>query len=207
MRKSVIIVVFSIIFLSCAFALHQATGQPTAIVGVQSVQNQDGTYSANITVSNVTDLYAWNIGLYYQSSVLNATQAVEGPFLKAGGAEPLFILANFTDRYNSTNGYILMSCARPYPFLGINGSGTLATVTFKAIGTGSTVMHIDTSGQFVTELDDSNGNPMPYTAIDGLVNVIPEFPSLAILPLFMIATLLSLVAFRRWKTTGAKPKQ
>jgi len=207
MEKSVIIVVLSVIFLSSAFALHQAMGQPTAIVGVQVVQNQDGTYSANITVSNVTDLYAWNVGLYYKSSVLNATQAVEGPFLKAGGAEPLFIRANFTDRYNSTDGYILMSCARPNPFLGINGSGTLATVTFNAVGAGSSVVHIDTSGPFPTELDDSNGNPISYTAVDGQVNVIPEFPSLAILPLFMIATLVSLVAFRRWKMTSAKPKQ
>lgn len=207
MLKNVIIVVLSIIFLSSAFSLHQAMGQPTATVSVQTVQNQDGTYSANITVSNVTDLYAWSVGLYYQSSLLNATQAVEGPFLEAGGAEPLFILANFTDRYNSTNGYVLMSCARPYPFLGVNGSGTLATVTFRAVGTGFSVMHIDTSGPFLTELDDSNGNPMPYAAVDGEVNVIPEFPSLAILPLFMIATIVSLVALRRWKMTGGKPKQ
>lgn len=207
MRKSVVIVVLSIIFLSSAFAVHQAMGQSTATVSVQTVQNQDGTYSANITVSNVTNLYAWQVGLYYPSSFLNATQAVEGPFLEAGGAQPLFILANFTDRYNSTDGYILMSCARPYPFLGINGSGTLATVTFRAVGTGYSVVHIDTSGPFLTTLDDPNGNSIPYFAVDGTLNVVPEFPSSAILPLFMIGTLISLVAFRSRKITHTKPKQ
>lgn len=204
MWKNAIIVVLSIIFLSSAFPLHQAMGQPTATPSVQltatSVLNQDATFSTNITVSNVTDLYAWQVSLYYKSSVLNGTRVDEGPFLKAEGAATGFIISNFTDNYNPTQGYILIACARLGNVKGLNGSGTLATLTFKAVGTGSDVLQIGTTGPFSTELDDSNGNPMPFTVVD-------EFPALAILPLFMIATLVSLVAFRRLKMTRAKLKQ
>jgi len=208
MWKKIVIVVLLSIFLSSVFALHQAMGQTTAIINVQTFQNQNGTYSANITLSNVFDLYAWQISLYYQSSVLNGTQAVEGPFLKSGSPQgTFFILSNFTDNYNATYGYVLMSCARLGATGGTSGGGTLATVTFKAKGTGSSVVHIDTTGPFLTTLDDPNGNSIPYFAVDGTLNVVPEFPSSAILPLFMIGTLISLVAFRSRKITHTKPKQ
>jgi hypothetical protein len=203
MWKNVIIAVLSIIFLSSAFPLHPAMGQPTATPSVQltttSVLNQNDPFSTNITVSNVTDLYAWQVSLYYNSSVLNGTHVDEGPFLKADGADTGFIVTNFTDNYNTNQGYILIACAR-LSLTGANGSGTLATLTFKAVGTGSDVLQIGTTGPFSTELDDSNGNPMPFTVVD-------EFPALAILPLFMIATLVSLVAFRRLRMTRAKPKE
>lgn len=206
MRKTVIIMVLSIMFLSSTFALHQAMGQPTTTLSVQTVQNQEFTYSANITVSNVTDLYGWQVSLYYPSSLLNGTQVEEGSFLKAEGANTYFIISNFTDNYNATYGWMLVTCTRLGNVAGASGSGTLATVTFRTLGTGSAVLHIDTTGKWNTELEDSNGNLVPIATVDGEVSVIPEFPSLAILPLFMIATLVSLIAFRKWKMNGAKPK-
>jgi hypothetical protein len=211
MLKNAIIVVVSIIFLSSAFSLNKAMGQPTATVGVQlaatSGLNQGDTFSTNITVSDVTDLYGWQVSLYYPSSVLNGTRVDEGPFLKAGGASTYFLISNFTDNYNATHGYMLFACTRLGNVVGENGSGTLATVTFKAAGVGPSVLHIDTTGPINTQLANSNGNMISFTTVDGEVTVIPEFPSLAILPLFMIATLVSLVAFRKWKMTGARPKQ
>ena len=203
MRKTVIILVLSIMFLSSVFALHQVMGQPTATVSVQTVQNQDGTYLANITVSNVNDLYGWQVSLYYPSSILNGTQVVEGPFLKAEVSSTYFLISNFTNNYNATYGWILVTCTCLGNVPGVSGSGTLATVTFNTVGTGSAVLHIDKTG---TQLEDSNENLLPFATVDGEVSVVPEFPSLAILPLFMIATLVSLIAFRKWKVNGAKPK-
>jgi hypothetical protein len=203
MWKNAIIAVLSIIFLSSAFPLHQAMGQSTVTPSIQlsatSVLNQGVTFSTNITISNVTDLKAWAVSLYYKSSVLNGTNVDEGPFLKAEGVSTYLIVSNFTDNYNSTHGYMYVSCTRlGVAVAGVNGSGTLATLTFKAVGTGSDVLQFDTTGPLSTELYDSSGNSMAF---------IDEFPSLAILPLFMIATLVSLVAFRRLKVTRAKPKQ
>lgn len=207
MWKKAIILVLSIIFLSSVFPFHHAMGQLTATASIQltanSVLSAGDTFSTNITISNVTDLYGWGVSLYYDSSVLNGTSVDEGPFLKADGVSTYFIVSNFTDNYNSTHGYMYVSCLRLGYMTGANGSGTLATLTFKAVGTGSDVFQFGDSAGAVpltNELYDSNGNPIPFIAID-------EFSALAILPLFMIATLVSLIAFRRLKMTRVKPKQ
>lgn len=213
MWKNVVIVVLSIIFLSSAFPLHQAMGQQAATVGVQlsttSGLNPTDTLSANITVSNVIDLYGWQVSLYYKSSVLSGIHVDEGPFLKDHGATSELIVSNFTDYYNATYGigYLLVACSLLASDAGVTGGGTLATVTFTVVGAGSCVLHIETTGQYGTELESSTENLMPYTTVDGELTAIPEFPSFTILPLLMIATLVSLAAFRKWKMTGAKPKQ
>jgi hypothetical protein len=208
MRKNATIMMLSIIFLSSAFVLHQTMGQSTATISVQTVQNQDGTYTTNITVSDVTGLFAWQIGLFYKSSILSVARAVEGPFLNSDGEQTTFILSNnSTNHYNATYGYVLMADSRTYPWVGINGSGTLATVTFNVVASGTSPLHLDISSAFATELDDASGNSIPFTAVDGVVNAVPEFPSLAIVPLFMMATIVSLVALRRWKKTSAGAKQ
>jgi hypothetical protein len=208
MLKKAAIVVLFIMFLSSTFPLHQTMGQPETTVSVQpektSGLNQGDTFSTNITVSNVTNLYAWQFYLYYQSSVINGTYVNEGPFLKAENVSTYFFVSNFTDNYNATHGLIYVSCTRIGHMTGANGSGALATVTFKAISAGASVLHLDT----VKLLDSAEpyGNLIPFTLVDNEVTVVSEFPSPAILPLVMIATLVSLVAFRRRKVPGAKPK-
>jgi len=164
------------------------------------------SFTVNVTVENVENLFAWQIAMYYPSSVLNGTQVDEGPFLKAGGSTN-FMIVNFTDTYNATYGYLLVGDVL-LSALTVNGSGTLATVTFKAVATGPCALNIDTTDKlFPTQLLDFDLKNIPFTTVDGQVTIVPEFPSLAILPLFMIATIVSLVAFRKWKMTVAKPKQ
>jgi len=216
MWKKAIIVVLFVIFLSSGFPLHQAMGQSTATVSVQmtttSILNKGDNFTVNINVTNVIGLAAWQVVLFYPSSVLNGTQVEEGPFLMTGGSTT-FLVNPFTDNYNATYGILIVGDT----LLGnanVNGSGTLANVTFTAVATGPCVLHLDTTGLYhgiVTELDDGtnglNVNEIPFTTVDGQVTIIPEFPSLAILPLFMIATIVSLVSFRKLKIRGAKPKQ
>lgn len=191
-------------------------GQSTATVSVQltttSVLNANDTFSINITVSNVIGLAAWQVVLFYPSTVLNGTQVDEGPFLMTGGSTT-FMVNPFTDNYNATYGILIVGDTL-LSNANVSGSGTLATVTFKAVATGPCVLHLDTTGLYggiVTELDDgTNGlivNEIPFKTVDGQVTVVPEFPSLAMPALFMIATIVSLVAFRKWKIRGAKPKQ
>lgn len=210
MWKNAVVVVLSIIFLSSAFPLHQAMGQPTPTISVQlsttSVLNENETCLANVTVSNVNDLYAWSVMLFFNNN-LNATQADEGPFLKAkGGTSGLLVFIK--NNYNGTHGWINLACSLLGSVSGADGSGTLATVTFMAVGNGVSVLHFDTTGvygDYKTELSDHNTNMISFTTVDGEVHTIPEFSSLAIIPLFVIATLVSLVALRRRKMTGVKP--
>jgi hypothetical protein len=210
MWKNAVIAVLSIIFLFSAFPLHQAIGQPTPTISVQlsttSVLNENETCSANITVSNVNDLYAWSVMLFYNNN-LNATQADEGPFLKAKG-DTSGLLVFYKNNYNGTHGWINLACTLLGSAPGADGSGTLATVTFTAVGAGVSVLHFDTTGVYggyKTELSDHNTNMISFTTVDGQVSTIPEYSSLTILSLFMIVALVSLIALRRRKMTGVNP--
>jgi hypothetical protein len=172
MRKRAIaatlVVTLSLTFLSPLLSLRVGigNGSPTTTLSVQPAGTAGITpgqlFSINITVSNVSDLYAWQFYLYYQSSVLNGTSIDQGPFLTVPS---YFIITDFTDNYNATHGYMYVSCTRVGNVSGVNGDGTLATVTFKAVGAGSSILHLDN-----TRLTDSThpfGNLIPHTLVDG----------------------------------------
>ena len=205
--------VFFIILLSCAFSLHQAMGQPTAVVSVQPANISDltlgETFSINLTISNVTNLAGWQFTLYYQSTVLNLTASSPsdaGSILPTGNA--ILFTLDFQPNYNATTGLITLWYEQiKGSVVGVNGSGLLATISFTVIGSGGSFLHLGDGPVYLNKLTDSKNNLIPFTVVNGEVMVVPEFPSLAILPLFMIVTLVSLVAFRRWKMTDAKPKQ
>jgi hypothetical protein len=165
MWKKAVLIAICIMFLSSAFPLRQAIGAGT-IISVEPPGNYGlnlgDTFSINITVSDVTDLKSWQFYLYYQSSVLNGTSIVEGPFLKA--KNQTYFIYDFTDKYNATYGYMNVACTLLSNITGVNGSGTLATVTFKVVGSGGSILHLDT-----TKLLDSSHpqNLIPHTTVDG----------------------------------------
>jgi PKD repeat protein len=100
----------------------------------------------NIMISNVTDLWGWQAGMTFNSSVLQCitmpnpnvvpnvtsptTAFTEGSFLQGGGST--MWIPNWV-----TNGTIVAcGCSLLSPATPQSGSGTLATVTFKVIGDG-----------------------------------------------------------------------
>jgi hypothetical protein len=173
MWKKVIFVVLFIVFLSSTLPLRQAMGQTTTL-SVQPTNsfgiNLGDTFSINITVSNVIDLDGWQFNLYYQSAILNATGYSEGPFLQTGGSTTFFSEINFTDHYDDTFGVVGLNCLRFSIPTGVNGSGTLATITFKAVGSGPSVLHFG-DGFLPMKHFDSANHLIPFTPIDGLAYV------------------------------------
>lgn len=174
MWKKVIFAVFFMVLLSFTLPLHQAMGQATTL-SVQPADafglNMGDTFSINITVSNVIDLDGWQLNLYYQSAILNGTNVTEGPFLQTGGSSTLFHEVTFTDNYNATFGIVTLGCLRFSIPTGVDGNGTLATITFKAIGSGPSVLHLGDGPVFPWKLFDSNNALIPFTSVDGIAYV------------------------------------
>lgn len=177
MWRRLVLLSLALIFMSSVLPLHQAKGTTAALKvdppGVSGL-NPGDIFSINITVSDVTDLFAWQFRLFYQSAVLNGTDIAEGPFLAQGGVTPFFIITNFTDNYNATHGFMWVSSTRKADEGGVNGTGTLATISFKTVGGGNSILHL-----FDTKLIDSVkpfGNLIPHEvfggwAYVGLVNI------------------------------------
>ena len=174
MVKRIVVVVITLLFLSILLPIHHATSQPSTTISIQPQgvfgQLPNDTFTVNITVSNVNDLYAWGVYLYYQSSILNGTSVVEGDFLGTPNTgQTYFIVTDFTDNYNATFGYLYVSGTRVGNVPGVSGSGTLATVTFTAVGYGDAVLHLANTALY--DSAEPIGNAIPHIDVDGEVYV------------------------------------
>jgi hypothetical protein len=157
-----------------------------------TVPNVGLTFAVNVTVENVEDLYGWELKLYYPNNVLNGTSVTEGPFLKTGGIPTAFLVTQFIDSYNATYGLLNVLCLRTGNVSGVDGNGTLATITFTSTSTdGTEILHLTD-----VKLSDSNTTAIPSTTADGEVTVIPEFPAALILPILMVSTIVA-IALRK----------
>ena len=128
------------------------------------------SFTVSIYLDNVANLTAFEFRLYYPKSLLNCTAVAEGPFLESGGASTSWPLGvSINNNYNSTHGRVLAP-ATIFGQTWVSGSGTLATVTFKAKASGNALLNLGET----TLLDNTpppNTQPIAHTAIDGTVYV------------------------------------
>ena len=149
-------------------------------------------FTVNVSIADVFDLYGYEFKLYYNSTVINGTQVIEGSFLKSGGGT-LFRIMNFTDHYNSTHGVLWIVCSLLGNVSGVSGSGVLATIKFKSVSLGDSVpLHLVDVEPF-----DSSGSPIPHEVLDGTVTVIPEFTSMFVFLTLIIASLFGILVGKR----------
>jgi hypothetical protein len=164
----ILMIAFSSSYLTSPSTATQTTTlsvEPEVLTGLEIGY----AFTINITVTNVTDLYGWQFALYYKSTVLNATAYAEGPFLKQGGASTFLQEVSFTDNYNATHGQILLTAIRVGVEKGVNGTGTLATITFKTKAYGNSPLHLAN-----TKLVDSSEpwpKPISHEIRSGRVHV------------------------------------
>jgi len=121
------------------------------------------SFILNIDVENVVDLYAFDVRLYFNTTLLQAVQLDEGPFLRSGG--DTFVVKNLI---NATEGYVRFASTLLSAENGVNGTGTLFSVTFATtegvIGNCSV-----TFGN--TILSDSQAYPIDHAKQGGTVVV------------------------------------
>jgi len=122
------------------------------------------TFTINITAAYVLDLYSWELKLTWKADKLNATTAVEGPFLKSDGATTEFYYEK-TEFENATGKYerIFANCTRQGVADGVNISGTIMSVTFLVEKTEQTFLDISED-----LLRDSTDQTITHSTHDGL---------------------------------------
>jgi len=162
----IIIVIITLIIPLCLNTKIYAQTQTTLYIEPQSTSTLiNEVFSVNLTIANVTDLCSWQAYIYYQNDILQVVGYEEGPFLKSHGST--MFDASYDNNYNETHGEIWMYCIRTWSGTGVNGSGVLATVDFKAVGGGTTTLHLAN-----TILGNSTADPIPHVTVDGNVEVL-----------------------------------
>jgi len=123
-------------------------------------------FRANITVVDVVGCAGWEFKLYYKRSVLNCSAIAEGPFLK--GVGETFTVFQINNTWSTAFGRILAACSLLGYGVSASGTGVLATITFKALGSGDSALDL-----VDTKLAGSGDPPppIPHTSADGAVHV------------------------------------
>lgn len=123
---------------------------------------QAGTpLTLNLQVDNAADLFGAPMRLKWDPKVLRLNDVTRGPLLASDGQQPIF-----TRNIRNDEGEAVVVLNRAAGAPGVSGSGTLLTLTFQAVGKGSTAVS-------VLDLSLRNAQMQPMTAqpAPAMVNV------------------------------------
>ncbi|MGD0979213.1 MAG: CARDB domain-containing protein [Candidatus Bathyarchaeia archaeon] len=162
------IVRFIMFFLLSCTACFIGLGKPlnvhailqSAEVGVSPSSitiSVNQNFTIDVDVSGVSDpygLYGWEFILTWNSSLLDAVNVTEGPFLKAGGGSTFF-----ASEVNVTDGSMKVDCTLTGDANGVTGDGTLASITFYVYNSGGCPLHLSEA-----ILVNSQGQPIQTQA-------------------------------------------
>lgn len=178
--SKIVLVLLVLSMFGSAYGIS-STNMPTISVCPSDITvHMNEVFSVNITVTNVTELYGYQLMLFYNKTVLRCI----GGGLPHGhllDSENMFIVRlqydndpedkelPFRPQYNNkTHGWVEIALC----LLGDqhrNGSGTLATIYFNATAIGSTALHF----REVILVNYTSIEAIPTLVIDGCVTVIP----------------------------------
>lgn len=167
MQKNKLIFVSILILFSIASIFTAIASIFTASVSVTKLYvdppsiintklNPGKNFTINISVSDVVDLYGYEFRLNYNTKILNVTDIKASSFLSSS----LYCAKRVI---NDPEGYIWIACMRPLGTeKGVDGSGTLETITFLVTGKGESNLDL-----YKTVLGDHTGKAISHETIDG----------------------------------------
>lgn len=119
------------------------------------------SFTINIIILDIEDLYSLEFRLNWTTALLNVTGVAAGDFLGPTGE------IIFYQEIHNEEGYIYVNCSRTVGS-GVDGSGTVANVTFLVLGEGNSTLHLyDTSSL------DSTSKSIAMGTVDGwFVNIL-----------------------------------
>jgi len=125
-----------------------------------SVQAVGSTFQTTVQIANAVDVFAVPLQLQFNPAVLELVNVDSGTFLGSDGQ------AVAMAHRDEGNGLVAMSARRPPNTKGVNGSGSVYTLTFKAIAPGDSAMALVKVGA-----SDSKDVNLPATGSQAVVHV------------------------------------
>ena len=179
-------------------ATTQAWAAPILSFSTGPAAQVGSTVTYNIAIDDIADLYSYQFSINYDARYLRALNVTEGAFLGTAGSTVSGVLGMDTGLIDFVYGSLL----GPTP--GASGSGLLASITFEAIGAGTSalsfadVIFLDSVGDDIAGLTALSGQGVVLADPGGPVDV-PEPASV----LLFGAGLAGAAALRR-RRTGAR---
>jgi len=119
----------------------------------EATANPGESFTINVNVQDIVDLYSYQVQVNFDPNVLEATGAQEGPFLPEGTTSPdgTYFVPPVIEDDN-----IFLACVTLGRYPGVSGSGTLFNVTFNVLDAGtsdldfSEMMFLNSTGADIT---------------------------------------------------------
>jgi hypothetical protein len=125
-----------------------------AVVGPATPPGIGTTFTVDVDATGVTDLYAFQMDLTFDPTLLSAVSVTEGPFLPSGGTT--FFLPGTIDNVGGSVTATADSLLGPIP--GVSGNGTLLQFEFTALTPGTSAVDIANSFLLDSSLNDITAN-------------------------------------------------
>ena len=141
--------------------LEEPSPATVSITPANLIVFQGERFSVNINIDNAVNVGHVPFNLSFDPEVLQIVEVVMGPFLGKDGVQ-----VSFVRDYEDRGGELRVSLARLGSETGVDGSGILCTVVFKAVGLGSTELVFSNNS-----VRDAAANTLPASFVPARVQV------------------------------------
>jgi len=152
-----------IVAISIAGIVYAPAALPSVYIDPEAnTASPDGYFDVNLNIADAVDLFSWGVKLSFNPNVLEVAyyyvginkvyNITEGPFLQGQPGGTSFVSKAFIT-------YVQAGCTTLGAYPGVDGSGTLMTITF----------HVKDSGKSALDLSDTKLFDSTITAIDHTV--------------------------------------
>jgi hypothetical protein len=161
MKKKIIIgiscaIILILVITSAYIIFYLKKPTTTLYIDPQTIKGTMGqVFMVNISISEVADLYGWQIKLEWNPQILELINITEGNFLKSHGQ------TYFSQKINET-GYLILDCTLIGNLSGASGSGTLAMVQLYVKESGTCILQLSN-----TTLVNSSEQTIQHMAKNG----------------------------------------
>lgn len=160
-----------------------AYAHPTTIyVNPASLTDPSSPFTVDIDIDAVSDLYAWEFKLYYNTTILTVSSVGLGPLLNdTVGTANTWGFVSTNDNYNATHGrvYAAQSIQGDLQGATVATTATLANVTFTVDGpSGTTPLSLKETKLVGYNFATKQTFNIAHSTTDGSVTItaLPEFP-------------------------------
>jgi len=167
---------------------------PETIVKVEPYEsscNVDETFTVNITVADVQNLYGIDITFQWNPAILEAVNID----VRLGQTDGVLHNPIYTAENSTQKGKYVLAVSSMTPAPPFNGSGNIVRITFNGTNYGNSTLHLETElyDWPPPEREPRISWPIEHITIDGVFIVIPEFPDAIIILLFMAVAFFTVV--------------
>jgi len=143
-------------------ATPAAAGGPVSVSIYPAVATHavGSTFQVAVMLANAKDLYSVPLQMHFDPAVLSLVNVDDGNLLGRDGQAPALV------HRDEGNGMLTISSTRPPGTKGVDGQGTLCTLTFKALAAGDSALSLVKIGA-----KDSNQNNVPTVGNQSVIHV------------------------------------